>query len=132
MSKITINIDYDDQKKTDKYICIGNDPIDYVQVFDMACSGWERDHEYNLAYLRMTQRHLNDKLRQRGYLFLNEAYEILGLPPTKIGQLTGWINDENKCIDLGFNSQVNVRFMNGDSNTFVIEPNVDGFILHRL
>lgn len=132
MSKFIINIIDNDQEKPDTEITINGNAFDVIKVFDEACMGWERNHEYNKVFLGMQQNYLNELLKKRGYLFLNEAYAALDLPPTKIGQVVGWINREDSYVDLGFNSKLNVRFMNGDINTFVVEPNVDGIILHKV
>lgn len=55
-----------------------------------------RDHDYNMMFLRAEQNYANDKLTSRGYLFLNEIYERLGLPMTKAGQIVGWVKHSNK------------------------------------
>jgi len=134
MSKMIINIDRTDtvENKPNETIVINNDPFDYVGVFDNSSSSWERNHEYNEMMLKYVERKADDILRARGYIFLNEIYDMLGMKRTKIGQISGWVYNENKHVELGFGSQVNVRFINGDSDTFVVEPNVDGVILHRV
>lgn len=51
--------------------------------------------------------HLNRNFAMRGYAFLNEFYEFLGLPPTEYGEIAGWsvisgvgwIDFEHRMID---------------------------------
>lgn len=33
---------------------------------------------------------MNDKLRWQGHLFLNEVYDALGMPKTRLGAVMGW------------------------------------------
>ena len=49
---------------------------------------------------------MNDKLRAKGYVFLNEVREMIGYPPSKDGQMAGWIWDpydttKQDVIDFG-------------------------------
>lgn len=63
----------------------------YTVIFDERSPLWTKDREFNIYTLRYQERYANDKLRAKGYLFLNDVLEMLGLPRTKIGQLVGWI-----------------------------------------
>ena len=38
------------------------------------------DEGYNVAFIRAAERLLNDEARARGYLYLNQIYEALGIP----------------------------------------------------
>lgn len=50
--------------------------------------------EYNMLFVKGVLNYLNSRLAARGYLFLNEAYEALGLPLTREGQIVGWTDDQ--------------------------------------
>ena len=63
---------------------------EYARFFDDGCAGWTKDPEYNLMFLRDQQRYANDLLKAKGHLFLNEVYDLLGIPRTKAGQIVGW------------------------------------------
>ena len=110
---------------------------DYARFFDETATGWSRDAEYNFTFLKHQQQVANDMLRARGYLFLNEVYEMLGMQKTKAGQVVGWIYDEknpngDNFVDLGIfdeNNPVKRRFVNGYEKSILIDPNVDGNIL---
>ena len=110
---------------------------DYAKCFDDGCKGWEKDPELNLMFLRRTQDYANERLKTKGYLFLNDVYEMLGIPNTKAGQIVGWIYDEknpigDNYVDFGIydnNKQTNRDFVNGYERTIWLDFNVDGNIL---
>ena len=86
----------DNGEKTaiNKTIKVANSAVDgysdYARFFDEASPYWEKDSEYNLMFLRAQQNFANDKLKAQGYLFLNDVYDMLGIPRTKAGQIVGW------------------------------------------
>ena len=112
----------------------------YAKVFDNGCKGWEKDSDYNMMYLKNVQAYLNDKLRTEGHLFLNEAYDELGIPRTKAGQIVGWIYDEknpvgDNYVDFGLYDIHNEKvrdFINGYENVIILDFNVDGNIYDLL
>lgn len=109
----------------------------YARVFDEECLGWTRDAEMNRLFLLRQQEFANEKLQQRGYLFLNEVYDMLGLSRTKVGQCVGWCYDlsnryGDNYVDFGIYDVRNRWFVNGQEKTIVLDFNVDGNILDRL
>lgn len=101
----------------------------YSLTFDSSCGAWERDHEYNMMYLRSEQQYANDRLKARGYLYLNEVYERLGVAGTKMGQVVGWVYDPDNpdydnFVDFGIR-----EFNIGDENHIMLDFNVQGNIL---
>lgn len=110
---------------------------DYARFFDESCAGWTKDPEYNLMFLKDQQRYANDLLKTKGSLFLNEVYEMLGLPRTKAGQVVGWIYDEkhpvgDNFVDFGIYDlykEKNRDFVNGYERSILLDFNVDGDIL---
>lgn len=109
----------------------------YAVFFDEASAAWTNNPECNKLFLRRTQDLANAKLRARGYLFLNEVYDMLGVPRTRAGQLTGWVYDEkNPCgdnyVDFGIFDLHNRDFVNGFEKSVLLDFNVDGNILDRL
>lgn len=96
---------------------------------------WCDSNEYNIHFLTSTQKWANDRLRLRGYLFLNEVYEMLGLPPTKEGQIVGWVYNEDNPIgdnfvDFGlYKDNLSYSdFVNGFDPAILLDFNVDGNI----
>lgn len=110
---------------------------EYARFFDDGCTGWEKDPEYNLMFLKRQQSYANDLLHSRGYLFLNEVYGMLGIPHSKAGQVVGWIYDEknpngDNFVDFGIldTHKPGCRdFVNGYERTILLDFNVDGNIL---
>lgn len=110
---------------------------EYARIYDDGCTGWTKNAEDNLYFLRCQQNYANDKLRRTGHLFLNEVYDMLGIPRTKAGQIVGWIYDEknpigDNFVDFGIynlNIEKARDFVNGYERTIVLDFNVDGNIL---
>lgn len=113
---------------------------DYARFFDDGCSGWEKDPEYNLMFLKAQQQYANDILKSRGHLFLNEVYDMLGIPRTRAGQVVGWVYDEDNTVgdnfvDFGLYDiyrEKNRDFVNGYERTVLLDFNVDGNILELI
>ena len=111
----------------------------YSRFYDEGQSGWSRDASANNIYLNNVQAYFNDRLRLRGYVFLNEVYEYLNYPPIQEGQYLGWYYDPNdeslhNCIDFGIYDihDVNKRnFVNGIENVILLDFNIDGNIVDR-
>lgn len=111
----------------------------YARFYDAGCNGYTKDPEANLNFLRMQQKFANDKLESQGYLFLNDVYEMLGLPKTKAGQIVGWIYDEDcpigdNFVDFGIyngESEACRRFVNGYETAILLDFNPDGNILDK-
>lgn len=113
---------------------------DYARFFDDGCVGWDKDPEYNLMFLRNQQNHANELLKTKGHLFLNEVYDMLGIPRTRAGQVVGWVYDEempigDNFVDFGIydiNNDKARDFVNGYERTILLDFNVDGNILEML
>ena len=132
-------VDENGKKKTvKKTVEVVNpyDYSDYARFFDVGNPNWEKDSEYNLMFLKRQQAYANDKLKANGYLFLNEVYDMLGIPKSKAGQVVGWIYDpENgtgdNYVDFGIynvNREAARDFVNGYERTILLDFNVDGNI----
>ena len=113
---------------------------DYARIFDNGSMGWTKDPEYNLMFLKLQQNQANDRLKAQGYLFLNDVYDMLGIPRTKAGQIVGWIYDEenpvgDNFVDFGIYDIYNEKacdFVNGRERSIVLDFNVDGNILDMI
>ena len=102
----------------------------YRIVFDNSSYGWTNSKKDNLIFLKHQQSWFNELLRKRGYLFLRDVYEGLGLPITKESCLVGWIYDEkNNTIGDNF---VDFDIHETHSSNYIIDFNVDGEIIDRL
>ena len=113
---------------------------DWARFFCEDNPNWVKDAEANLFFVKSQQNYLNDLLKSRGYVFLNEAYERLGFEPTAAGQVVGWIYDPEDescdcCVDFGIyngNDPAKVLFVNGQERSILLDFNVDGSIIDRV
>ena len=113
---------------------------DYSRFFCEGNPNWTKDAEANLMFLRRQQDYLNNKLKLRGYVFLNEAYEALGIDKSTAGQVVGWIYDEehpngDNYIDFGIYNvydEAKRRFVNGWERNILLDFNVDGVIYNKV
>lgn len=60
------------------------------RVFGPENKNWDPSSIVSRNFLDATERHMNDKLRWQGFLFLNEVYKALGMPQTRLGGVMGW------------------------------------------
>lgn len=135
-----VTVDKDGNETVEKKTINVVDPnmySDYARIFDNGSTGWTKDPEYNLMFLKNQQNYANDKLKAQGYLFLNDVYDMLGIPRTKAGQIVGWIYDPDNTVgdnfvDFGIYDIYNEKacdFVNGRERSIVLDFNVDGNIL---
>lgn len=109
----------------------------YARFFDDTCSSWQRENEYNYAFLSSQQNWFNDVLKVRGYVFLNEVYKALGMMPSTAGQSVGWFmgGEGDSYVDFGMYRKNDAEvsdFINGRENSVLLDFNVDGPIYHLL
>ena len=117
-----------------------NQISEFAVMFDDGCNGWTKDPESNKVFLLHQQNYANERLQKKGHLFLNEVYDMLGVPRTKAGQMVGWIYDEknphgDNFVDFGIfdtNKEANRNFVNGYERTILLDFNVDGDILNDM
>ena len=107
----------------------------YARVFDeVGSTQWTPSADHNRAFLLMEQNYFNERIRTRGYIFLNEVYERLGFRPTKAGSVVGWVyqNADYEGIDFGIftaNTQKAAEFLEGTEPSIILDFNVQGDIL---
>lgn len=132
-----------DEKGNEKTVKKTVDVVDpnaiseFAKFFDDGCIGWTKDPELNMIFLRQQEAAATKRLEDRGHLFLNEVYDMLGLPRTRAGQIVGWIYDKknpigDNYVDFGIydtSKEANRNFVNGYERTILLDFNVDGNIL---
>lgn len=132
-----------DEKGNEKTVKKTVDVVDpnaiseFAKFFDDGCIGWTKDPELNMIFLRQQEAVATKRLEDRGHLFLNEVYDMLGLPRTRAGQIVGWIYDKknpigDNYVDFGIydtSKEANRNFVNGYERTILLDFNVDGNIL---
>lgn len=112
----------------------------YTFVFDETCKGWERDAQLNKMFLLQTQQYFNDRLRTKGHVFLNEVLDALGIDRCRMGNIVGWIYDEengvgDNFIDFGLfdiKDENKRQFINMREKSVWLDFNCDGNILEML
>lgn len=132
-----------DEKGNEKTVKKTVDVVDpnaiseFAKFFDDGCIGWTKDPELNMIFLRQQEAAATKRLEDRGHLFLNEVYDMLGIPHTRAGQIVGWIYDKknpigDNYVDFGIydtSKEANRNFVNGYERTILLDFNVDGNIL---
>lgn len=111
----------------------------WARFYADGCDGWSKDPGANGLTLQIKQDFLNKRLQARGYLFLNEVYEYLGIPPIREGQYLGWYYDPSdeslqNCVDFGIFDCHDIKkcqFINGVEDTVIVDFNIDGNIVDR-
>ena len=110
---------------------------EYARFFDEWTScDHRKDPEYNLMFLRRQQDYANEVLKSRGHLFLNEVYDMLGLPRTQAGQLVGWVKGQgDDFVDFGIFDGDDMKhrdFVNGYERSILLDFNVDGIVYNLI
>lgn len=111
----------------------------YSRFYAQGSDGWSKDPGANVVTLLNKQDFLTKRLQIRGYLFLNEAYEYLGIAPIREGQYLGWYyNPEDPTlqnhVDFGIydcHDILKCNFVNGFEDTILLDFNIDGNIVDR-
>jgi hypothetical protein len=130
--------DVEGRKKTVTRVATDCEPSIYARFFDSYSTSWSREPEYNLIFLKCQQNYANDLLKSRGHVFLNEVYDMCGIPRSKAGAVVGWVLSKNgetdNFINFGvFDGNDKARdFVNGLENAILLDFNVDGVIYDKI
>ena len=125
----------DDGGKSKKIKTIDpNKTSQYARCFYEVSPNWTPDPELNLVFIKCQQKYANDLLISRGYLFLNEVYNMLGLDISSAGQAVGWVinGDGDNFVDFGIYEARNAEFANGLERNIWLDFNVDGVIIDKI
>lgn len=104
----------------------------YAKFFDESSTQWSKTPEYNFTFLKCQQNHANDLLHSRGHIFLNEVYDMLGLPRSQAGALVGWVDGVgDDFVDFSIFDGDDLKrrdFVNGYERSILLDFNVSGVI----
>lgn len=135
----TVTIEGKGNKKATQQLRVGPHAASiYARFFDQLSPNWSKEAEYNRLFLNCQQNYANDLLNARGHVFLNEVYEMLGLPHSKAGSVVGWLRGGrgDNYIDFGIftnDGSDSIRdFVNGRENSILLDFNVDGVIFDKI
>jgi hypothetical protein len=113
-----INIDEETLKKHLNYL--------YARVFDSTNQHWAQSMHHNRTFLRVQENWMNDRLQARGYLFLNDVYDSLGMERSSQGALVGWYWQEGSNV-------VDIEIVDDAENGgLILQFNPDGIIYNKL
>lgn len=123
----------EDGKKSKAITADTNAHSVYARFFDEHSQNWSKTAEYNLMFLKSQQNYANDLLHARGHVFLNDVYDMLGIPRSKAGQIVGWVISKggDNFVDFGIYDHYNNNahsFVNGYEHSILLDFNVDGVI----
>lgn len=119
----------------------------YSRFFDEYSSKWTNNAAFNMLFLRAQESYADDVLYARGYLFLYEVLEALGLPfdnPDNPGpRICGWYltpkerREHKKHVDFGIFDLAQLDeskrlFINGYEPSILLDFNVDGVIWDKV
>lgn len=131
IEQVTIAKDGKEKRKKIKVAALG-DSI-YARFFNEDNPNWQTTPEYNVMFLRQVQNYVNDRLRSRGYISLNDVYKELGFEETTAGQVVGWVwkrEDGDGYIDFGIFDENKADqfydFVVGREGSILLDFNVDG------
>lgn len=111
---------------------------DYARYFAPGeALGAEQNSDYNRQFLNVQQEVANNMLRAKGYLFLNDVYELLGIERSIAGQCVGWIYDKHanehgdNFVDFGIREVFRPCAAGNYERVYLLDFNVDGDILNH-
>lgn len=141
----TVEVENDNGKGTKKikvHSPLGKSP--YAVVFDRDTSTQWKSHEengnYNSIFLSTQQQWATERLRAKGFLFLNDVLTALGMENTSAGQIVGWYYDptdelRDNYVSFGVFDNGEERgadFINGVEDSVLLDFNVDGVVYDLL
>ncbi len=120
--------------------------MDITRFFDEvnAAGTYSRDAWANRAFILGIEQWANNRLVTRGYVYLNEVYEKLGVPESEAGHHLGWVYKDHSKDDLqkhhnrivisfvGADGQPATDFENGIEPSVLLDFNVDGYIDNQI
>ena len=99
----------------------------YSRFFDENNRLWMKDNVMNRFTLNNQRKYIYDLFVTRGYLFLNEAYDMLGFSRTKTGQLVGWTYKEGMTV-----GDIYTIYRRGESFVYWLDFKPQGIILDEI
>lgn len=121
------------KKVEQKKFAHGSSP--YSKIFDEYNPNWENASEYNSLFLRAKQNYLNQLLRTRGHVFLNEVYDELSFDRTPAGSQVGWLYESvgDGYIDFGcWDDAERFHAFHVKGEGVMLDFNVDGVIWDKI
>lgn len=90
-------------EKDFRYMTVDGDMISasiYSVFFNNTCNGFDEDsRKNNYEYLKSLEHDMNNRLKRKGYLWLSDVYNALGIVPDNYNEAiknSGWIDPNGK------------------------------------
>lgn len=132
------------KKKTKQQVPVIADGVSpYLAFYDKVSSKeWTTSPTFNHSFLLAQQNAANDlfmvrtakmqRQGKRGWLFLNEVREMLGMDPTPTGAICGWISPLEGEIPEGDNYVDFGMTEDSENGTIILDFNCEGMIYDKI
>ena len=111
----------------------------YSRFIDENSSIWDSSSDITELNIRSQLNYMNDILRTRGYVFLSDVYDALGIPRTPASQVVGWLwnkGDGDHYISFGNIEEHRIQFYDESRRktiaVYLLDFNVDGEIVNDI
>lgn len=137
--KKTVKDEEGNKKKVEETVRTSTPLSPYARCFDESNENYKSNATNNLTFLEAQERVLNDRLKVKGMLLLNDVYDSLGMDRSQAGSMVGWVYDPSNeslenYIDFGLYhltgdedvDEARFDFMAGHEKSVWLDFNVDG------
>lgn len=111
----------------------------YARIIDETSSVWDPSDDITELNIHAQLNYVNDILRTRGYLFLSDVYDALGIPRTPASQVVGWLwkkGDGDHYVSFGDIEGHRIQFWDDSRRrtvaNYLLDFNVDGEIVNEI
>ena len=111
----------------------------YARIIDETSSVWDPSDDITELNIHAQLNYMNDLLRTRGYLFLSDVYDALGIPRTPASQVVGWLwkkGDGDHYVSFGDIEGHRIKFWDDSRRrevaNYLLDFNVDGEIVNEI
>lgn len=108
----------------------------YLIPFDSSNPNWTPSPDSNFFFLNAVQKHMNERLRWNGYVFLADVWEAMGYEPEdksliSMAHQVGWRSKENGGTDGYIKLLPDIDTIVSTNDCILLNPNVDGYLLDK-
>ena len=144
LKKSDTDVDNSDIKKNDLISIDGHDASMYAKFFDESNPHYVKDADMNLTFINSMEQLANHRLHSKGFLLLNDVYDMLGIPRTCAGAHVGWLSKEyggkdgyvDFCIKQVWRNpamnEARRNFLEGYERSVFLDFNVDGVVVDKI
>lgn len=111
----------------------------YARIIDENASVWDPSDDITELNIHAQLNYMNDILRTRGYLFLSDVYDALGIPRTPASQVVGWLwkkGEGDHYVSFGDIEGHRIQFWDDSRRrtvaNYLLDFNVDGEIVNEI